>query len=99
MFLHDICDVFLDGGKLANALGLPVEPFFVLFIGVWVATRLYLFPAVVVRSVLFEARPPRLDTQRRAQLHPAARRPSRARPPLCATDPGVGAEDVAELHC
>jgi ceramide synthetase len=57
MVLHDTCDIFMEGAKLAKytnredvATGL-----FAAFTVAWLLLRLVCFPLLVIRSTLFEA--------------------------------------------
>lgn len=54
--VHDMSDVPVDLSKLANFLKWKKTTisFFVLMILVWLATRMFIFPVVIMRSVFFE---------------------------------------------
>lgn len=56
MFLHDVCDPFMELAKLAKYAGREAltNGLFVLFMFVWIGMRMVYFPFWVNRSMLFE---------------------------------------------
>ena len=60
MFLHDVCDPWLEGAKLSKYGKLPdaiTNGVFVVFMLVWFAMRVFYYPLWVIRSVLWECYP------------------------------------------
>lgn len=57
MLLHDINDVIMEVAKCLNYSQLHAisNVAFAVFMAAWVALRLYAFPAVIIRSTLFDS--------------------------------------------
>lgn len=57
MVIHDICDPFLELAKTGRYMGRPdvCNFFFVIFAGLWVVTRLMIYPYRLLYSTLVEA--------------------------------------------
>ncbi|KAJ9516876.1 hypothetical protein QJQ45_027273, partial [Haematococcus lacustris] len=60
LLVHDMSDIFLEAAKLARQVGRYARrqgiatTFFVVFASVWIYTRNYVFPAILIRSTLLE---------------------------------------------
>ncbi|XP_044261540.1 ceramide synthase 5-like [Tribolium madens] len=56
LVLHDCCDIFLEGAKIAKYLKCQrmFHTFFVIFTLVWVVTRLGFFPFWIIKNVILD---------------------------------------------
>ncbi|OQV20706.1 Ceramide synthase 5 [Hypsibius exemplaris] len=57
LIIHDVADVFLEAAKLARYANKPklCDAFFIVFAVVWIISRMFIYPYVVVYTALFEA--------------------------------------------
>jgi TLC domain len=57
MFLHDVCDPWLEAAKMTRYAGMAktTNTLFVIFTMTWIAMRDVYFPGWVIRSALFDA--------------------------------------------
>lgn len=59
IFLHDICDPWLEAAKMTRYAGMEntTNTLFVIFTLMWIGMRDVYFPLWVIRSVVYEAKP------------------------------------------
>jgi ceramide synthetase len=80
LWIHDVSDIFVDGLKMINYLGLDgpngffiVETSYLTCLGVWIYARLWVYPTAVLHSSLFgSARWVGTDEQALALGHPTS---------------------------
>lgn len=57
MLIHDVCDIFMELAKLSRYSGQAGRSmlWFVIFMVTWFVLRIFYFPMVIIRSVLYES--------------------------------------------